>query len=249
MRLMHGSQMKKQTSFSTRLPNEDWGAMIMKEKIRNKFGDEFLPADKIELFTTNNLISEALREEYNSESQVKRLKDYIRNQPAKLTFLLLVSMYKVSWMETLADPIYNFSDVDLPNSEFVEHCLQVIRNHKDLEIPLCNIVKERGKCSNDLRFFCSERWSVLAPIFTTNNFYQELHNKVRLPFLAVPDTPDKSGSFGTVCKVKLHHAHQSGIIESNRENIAVALKTIKKLIIEELVPSRDEDPGKDSEDR
>ncbi|OBS18946.1 hypothetical protein FPOA_10670 [Fusarium poae] len=228
-RLIHKSQMAEQSGSSTSESDVNWGRMVRDGKLQNKFGHDFLPADKIDQYSTSEIIMSVLKKDDRLESQIRELEEYIRVRPARLSFLLLVSIYRVPWIKTLADPKYDFGDDDLPNFIMVDDSPVLRRNQKDIAILFCESDVPRDDDGNDIRLFRHERWSFLAPVFTTANFYQELDDSVPLPFLDVPGTPTKTGSFGTVHKVELHHAHQLGIIPSNGRNILVALKTINNL--------------------
>ncbi|KAM0227671.1 hypothetical protein ACHAPO_011316 [Fusarium lateritium] len=207
--------MARQSGPSTTELDDDWGGKVTVGKIKNNFDKEFLPADKIEIYTTSDIIRDVLGKEYKSKSQIRKLEEYIRTRPAKLSFLILVSIYRVPWMKSLADPKSKFGDVDLPTLDIVNDCLVVRRGQKDVKISFGDGNLSLGKDLNDMRLFNHERWSFLAPVFTTAKFYQELDDRVPLPFMNVPDTTTRNGSFGTVRKVELHHAHQSDIIRAS----------------------------------
>ncbi|KAF0635096.1 hypothetical protein FPSE5266_10517 [Fusarium pseudograminearum] len=222
--------MAEHVGASTIEPEVDWGKEVRKFKEKNKSSKDFLPANHIERFSTKQFIRDVLTSERMSESQITELERYISGRPAKLSFLLLVSINRAPWMESLANPKYNFSDDDLLTADIIDEYLTINRHQKDVKILFHNSDASRSNDQNDIQLFNLARWSFLAPVFTTTKFYQEFNEAVPLPFLKVPDFKPKNGSFGVVHKVELHHAHQLNIVPSDgKTNIPVALKIIQNM--------------------
>ncbi|VTO94283.1 unnamed protein product [Fusarium graminearum] len=152
-------------------------------KIENCFEKHFLSADKIKLLCTSESIINLLRNENMTMSKAKQLEEYIRMRPARQSFLLLVLIQKVQWMERLADPEYKFGDLDLPNSSVVGDYLVVRRDENYIQLSFSDIEKGHRHVVPFMWLFTHERWPFLAPVFTTANFYHELDDAVPLPLL------------------------------------------------------------------
>lgn len=190
----------------------------MMEERRGSDNASFLPTDKIESFSESEIIVEVLQELTTDRSLAKKWERYILTKPAKRHFLLLVFCGKVEWIKHLAESKFHAGDSDLPydNDGFM------------IKIPFLDNQTPEEEDLTAKMLINTMQWLFLAPVFTKNEFYRELDQRVPLPFLKI-FRPTSSGAFSSVRKAVLHKAHQNGIIQGDGNDLEVALKEMTVL--------------------
>ncbi|EXK83843.1 serine/threonine protein kinase [Fusarium oxysporum f. sp. raphani 54005] len=197
---------------------------MIQDKMKGIEDMKFLPADMIEKLCTAEIVERVLQNSGLQESERTASENFIIARPVKRQFLLLAYCENVEWMPKLAGSENQFDDSHLPVYE-EEGCLFVDRaNHKPYPDTKSSCTMRR----TDKLLFLSCQWIFLAPIFTTDQFHQELDVKVPLPFIE-KDPPLSRGSFGSVCKALLHKTHHKGIMEGHNDHLEVALKQMTVL--------------------
>ncbi|KAF5666823.1 serine threonine kinase [Fusarium circinatum] len=186
-------------------------------------GLAFLPADKIEVLSTDCRVIEVLRNSGLNKEDRTAAQNYITTHPAKRHFLLLAYCDNVEWIKTLAGSENPVDDSFLPVYEERENLFLDKAKTK----PYPDAERQYIMKRTDRSFFHSKQWIFLAPIFTNKSFYRELDVNIPLPF-KIKHEPSSRGTFGFVCKAVLHRAHHEGIIEGG-DDPEVALKEMSVL--------------------
>jgi len=83
-------------------------------------------------------------------------------------------------------------------------------NTGDLDLPISTgaFAKKPWWDTNTIRNFAERQWEFLAPVFSTENRVLSLKSGHILPIVWMDEKNAKSGSFGRVCEVEIHKAHQ-----------------------------------------
>lgn len=167
-------------------------------------GKEFLPADRIELFTSREIITAELQNKTGSVS-LDSLVDYTLTKPAVKLFLTLACAERLDAMAHFAQ--IGLCDKDLPLDELVSEGITVLKSLSPTSTSNSIWTVPPGWKGKARHAFLVWQWKFLAPVFTQDKFAHVFFNRCPLPIIK-----KEHGSYGglssSVSKVEIEEAHQ-----------------------------------------
>ncbi|KAF5555909.1 serine threonine kinase [Fusarium mexicanum] len=166
----------------------------------NSSDEVFIPTTTIELLTSEECVSDILKERNCPNPDALKKRIYDEKCPAKIIFLILARAGK---LDRTGQFLSNgFSDHHLPIDLRWTREGYKFKSAKDSKWTTAPF--GAGIDYNDVDYFIQKQWPFLAPIFE-KRFEYVLQQKVPLP-LVKKGTPIVSG-FSSVSKIEMHPAH------------------------------------------
>ncbi len=207
----------------------DSSIVTLKERIYDAVStsineQKFLPANFIDLFTTQDQVISALEEEdlkYDDELLV------FASGEGKRVFLTLVEIENLAALEGLRASGFNDSHLPVgetkisPDKKKSGKKRKILYEIRSLDEASNTLRPERwvAFASDDwdnksLKSFMHTQWLFLAPVFTKDKFRYIFHQNRPLPYVGDTDAPPKVGFFGRVTQVRIDDAHQQVLVRN-----------------------------------
>ncbi|KAF5597145.1 serine threonine kinase [Fusarium pseudocircinatum] len=167
---------------------------------QNSSDEVFIPTTTIELLTSEDCVSDILKERNCPNQDALKKRIYDEKCPAKIIFLILARTGKLDRIDQFLSN--GFSDHHLPIELLWTRGEYKFKSAKDSDWTTAPF--GAGIDYNDVDYFIQKQWPFLAPIFE-REFEYVLQQKVPLP-LVKKGTPIVSG-FSSVSEIEMHPAH------------------------------------------
>ncbi|KAF5636459.1 serine threonine kinase [Fusarium tjaetaba] len=166
----------------------------------NSSDEVFISTTTIELLTSEECVSDILKEQKCPNQGALKKRIYDEKCPAKIIFLILARTGKLDRIDQFLSN--GFSDHHLPIELLWTRGEYMFRSAKDSNWTTAPF--GAGIDYNDVDYFIQKQWPFLAPIFE-REFEYVLQQKVPLP-LVKQGKPVISG-FSSVSEIEMHPAH------------------------------------------
>ncbi|KAI1125775.1 hypothetical protein F5Y10DRAFT_294354 [Nemania abortiva] len=196
--------------------------------LEKSFNEEkFLPANRIEYLTREELVRKelSLEEPTQQESRkefVDRLVSFASG-PGKRIFLILIYCDCLKYLDLIFRSGFDDTGLPIGLSDTKNPSNSVVFS---LDKPSYQVQKPSASLNcfdtlliKELRAFIEAQWLFLAPIFSSDQFLYRLHPQQPLPIL----TPQRECSSSNITKAQVHHGHNTMPDISSKSVMAVVV--------------------------